>query len=390
MNNNYIKVKIEGKNVNNYIKWLISNKIDILNMHIINHQNLEIVIYYKDYNLLSKYSKTYKINIIKKYGKLRLFDMLKNNIIIISSLILAIVFLYILSNIIFSIDIIYNDEKIIKLVSNELTKYNITKYHFKKSNNYIDKVKDKILNDNKEKLEWIEIENIGTKYIVRLVPRKQEQKKEGYEFQSIITKKDAIITSIKAMSGEKVKQVNQYVKKGEVIISGVMSKPDGSVIYTSAKGSVYGEVWYKVNVEYPLYYQEEMVTGKHKKVLALKVLNYQIPLIPYKKYKQFRSKYKVIVENTLMPISIVISELYEVKIKEEIYTIETAIIKATSEARKKLYEKNNNINEIKDVIILEKEVTNNKVKLSLFISVIEDITEIIEVKKELNIEKVEN
>ena len=52
MNNNYIKVKIEGKNVNNYIKWLIKNKINIIKLKIIKHNTLEIIINQKDYKLL--------------------------------------------------------------------------------------------------------------------------------------------------------------------------------------------------------------------------------------------------------------------------------------------------------------------------------------------------
>ena len=176
--NNYIKVKIEGKNVNNYIKWLIKNKINVIAMNIVKHNELEIIVDYKDYDLLSKYSKTYNIIIVKKYGKLGLFDIIKKNIIMISCLILSIAFLYLLSNTIFSIDIVYNDKGIVDLINKELTKYDIKKYKKKKSYNYLNKVKEGILNDNKDILEWLEIEENGTKYIVRLVERKKEIPKE--------------------------------------------------------------------------------------------------------------------------------------------------------------------------------------------------------------------
>ena len=68
MNNNYLKVKVVGRNVNNYIKWLIKQKINIINLKIIKYNELELIIDKKDYNVLSKYSKTYKITILKKYG----------------------------------------------------------------------------------------------------------------------------------------------------------------------------------------------------------------------------------------------------------------------------------------------------------------------------------
>ena len=46
MNNNYIKVKVSGKNVNNYLKWLISKKINIINLKIVSHNEMHIIIYY--------------------------------------------------------------------------------------------------------------------------------------------------------------------------------------------------------------------------------------------------------------------------------------------------------------------------------------------------------
>ena len=388
--NNYIKVKIEGKNVNNYIKWLIKNKINVIAMNIVKHNELEIIVDYKDYDLLSKYSKTYNIIIVKKYGKLGLFDIIKKNIIMISCLILSIAFLYLLSNTIFSIDIVYNDKGIVDLINKELTKYDIKKYKKKKSYNYLNKVKEGILNDNKDILEWLEIEENGTKYIVRLVERKKEIPKEEYLYQSIIAKKDATITSIKADSGEKVKIVNEYVKKGDIVISGVLTKPNSTNIYVKAKGNIQGEVWYKATVEYPLYYQEEKVTGKNKDVFSIYFLNKEIPILSYKKYKQFKKTQKILLEDKLIPIKIVKEKLYEVKVKDNIYAPEQAISKASEEVKKKMFEKNSNIIKINNVIILKKQNLNSKIKISMFISVIEDITDIIEIKPNEEQEIIDN
>ena len=84
MNNNYLKVRIEGKNINNYIKWLITQKINIINMKIINYNQLELIIMYDDYKRLSQYSRTYKIIILKKYGMLNLIEKIKRNSFILS------------------------------------------------------------------------------------------------------------------------------------------------------------------------------------------------------------------------------------------------------------------------------------------------------------------
>ena len=387
MDNNYIKVRIEGKNVNNYLKWLIKNKINLISINVIKYNVLELIINYHDYNLLSKYSKTYKISIIKKYGAIKILDTIKNNIIILSSIILSIILLFIVSNIIFKVDIIYNDKNIIDKVNKELIKYDIKRFKKKKSYAYLEKVKKKILADNKDILEWIEIEESGTKYIVRLVERKKKIKEKEFLYQSIVSGKDATIISIDAYSGEKVKNIYDYIKKGDTIISGIMTKPDGTSIYTRAKGIVLGEVWYKASIEYPTYYKEEKVTGKSKDVLTIYFLNKEIPFFPYRKYKQFKKHTSSIVEDNFIPLKITKEKIYEVNIVDDIYTEEEAINRATEECKKKLLEKDNRIKEIKEVIVLNSEHLNSKIKLDLFISTIEDITKI---REEKNLETIEN
>lgn len=381
MDNNYIKVMVEGKNVNNYIKWLIKQKIPIINLNVIGHNKLELIVNYHNYKMLSKYSKTYKVKIIKKYGILKIIENLKNNSFILIAIIIAISLLYFLSNIIFSIEVVYNDQEVVTHIKKELKKYDIEKYKFKKDYNYLEKVKEEILNSNQDTLEWLEIIEDGTKYIVKLVERRKEDINQEYEYQSISTTKDAIITNIKASSGEKIKEVNDYVKTDDIIVSGVMTKPDGTLIYTKAKAIIYGEVWYKVDIEYPYAYKEEKVTGKSKEVLVINFLNKKIPIFSYKKYKEFKTITKNIIENNILPISLSKEKQYEVIIKEEIYTWEEAVSNAIEASKNKLLDSNNKIVEIKKVEILDKQTINSKIKLSLFVSVIEDITKVIEVKK---------
>lgn len=379
---NNIKVCIKGKNINNYIKWLIKQKIPIIKLDIINYQELQVIIDNKYYHKLKNYSKTYQVYIIRKYGYLNIINKINNNYIKIISLIIAIFFLYFLTNIIFTIDIISNDKEMTNLITKELEKYNIKKYHFKKDYNSLENIKSKILSDNKEVLEWLEIESSGTKYIVKYVERKKESKENGYNYQSITASKDAIITDIRAYTGERLKLPGDYIKKGDVAISGILEKTDGTKLYSKANGYVWGEVWYKVDIEYPYTYYEELVTGRHKLVPTLKVLNYELALFPYKKYKKFTTKENVLLKDIFNIFKLTLDEEYEAKVIEEIYTEEEVIDKSIKIAKERLLANNNKIKSINNEIILNKENKTTKIKLTIFFSTIEDITKVIEVKKE--------
>ena len=382
MKESYIKVSVNGHNINNYLKWLITQKIDILELKILSHNQMVIIIKKSSYKTLKKYFKTYKISVIKKYGPLKIKEFIKKNIITLICICISILLVYVLSHMIFSVDIIYNDKEISELVRKNLEKYDIKKYKFKKDYQYLEQVKKQILKENKNVLEWFEIEESGTKYIIRIVERKKEDNKEGYTYQSIVASKNAILKNIKAFSGEKNKIINQYVKKDELVINGELTKPDGTIIYTKADGLIYGEVWYKVSVEYPLYYQEESITGKSKNVINIYILNKKISLFPYKKYKQFKITSYNAIESNIFPIRIAKEKMYEVNTKEEIYTEESAINKAIEVSKQKMLNSNNKILEFNNVIVIDKENLNSKMKVNLFISTTEDITKIVEIQVE--------
>lgn len=382
MKESYIKVSVNGHNINNYLKWLITQKIDILELKIISHNQIVLIVKKSSYKTLKKYSKTYKISVINKYGPLKIKEFIKKNIIILACICISILLVYVLSHVIFSVDIIYNDKEISELVRKNLEKYDIKKYKFKKDYQYLEQVKKQILKENKNVLEWFEIEESGTKYIVRIVERKKEDSEEGYTYQSIVAAKNAILKSIKAFSGEKNKILNQYVKKNELVINGELIKPDGTIIYTKADGLIYGEVWYKVSVEYPLYYQEESIIGKSKNVINIYIFNKKISLFPYKKYKQFKITSYNAIESNIFPIRIAKEKIYEVNTKEEIYTEESAINKAIEVSKQKMLNSNNKILEFNNVIVVDKENLNSKIKVNLFISTTEDITKIVEIQVE--------
>lgn len=376
---NLIKVKVEGKNVNNYLKWLIKNKIFIYKLRIKGSNILYLLVNLKDYDMLHKYSKSYEITILKYYGIRKYLNGIYKNKFIFISLFISAILLFVMSRMIFSIDIVYNDKDMVSLVSKELYKHQVTRFRFKKSFKKLTKIKKEILDNNKDKLEWIEIIESGTKYIVKLVERNKEIEEKSFKYQSIVTSKNAIITSIKAYNGEKVKEVNDYVKKGDVIISGILTEPSGEIIYKKAKGKVFGEVWYQLEVDYPFYYKEEKLTGKKKEGYILNFLNKRIPLLGFSNYHTYEKDTKVIFKDNIFPFNFIKEKQYETIIKEEIYTEEEVVNHAIDYAKDKLLKNNNKISEVKKVVVLDKKINSSNISLKFFVSVIEDITKIEEI-----------
>lgn len=379
-----VRVKITGKNVNNYLKRLIANKIDLIDLKYNSHNEAVVTIKYSEYLKLKTVRSSYDVKVTNTYGKLRIRNKMKRSYILLSSIILGIALIILLSNIIFSIEVIHTNKSVIELVGNELNKNGLKKYTFKKKYKDIKKIEDKILNDNKDKLEWISIDIIGTKYVVRIEERKIKNENNDNIYQDIVASKSGVIKKIIALSGEKKYEIDNFVSKGDTIIKGSITKPNNEVILTHASGLVYAEVWYQISVEYPYQYKEEILTGNKKNIYYLKFINKRLELFNFKKYKNFQKEPKILLYNNIIPISLVKEKQYEVNIIDEIYTTEEVINKAITLAESRLMSSNKKIDKIERVSIIKKEEYDSKIKLDLFISVIEEIGEVKILNEESN------
>lgn len=374
-----IKIKVTGRNINNFLKRLINNNINIEKVIPISHKEIDLIINYQDLDKVLKLKTIYNIKIIRYYGKLRIIKRIKKDIFILSSLLISLLLIYTLSNIIFKVEVIHSNKNIIKLVTKELEDNGIKKYKFVKNYQEIEKIKNKILEENKDTLEWLEIIREGTKYTIRVEERIINNKPKDNKIYNIVASKNAVIKNIYAESGEKIRSINTYVKKGDIIISSDITLPNNEKISKTASGKVQGEVWYNINIEYPYQYHEMKYTGNKKKVLVLNLLNKRISFFDFHKYKTFNRNIKYIFNNNITPISLIYEDEYETNIINEVYDYNTAREKAITKAKEKILEKYPNIKDITDIKIIKEEDKKNKISLNLFVTCLEDITEYQEV-----------
>lgn len=369
-----IKINIKGRKIERFIKRLADNKINIYNMEMINRNEANIVILKSDYLKVLNIKSIYEFNIVGGTGMIKIRKTLKLNSLILVFLVIGIIVLQILSRMIFSIEVVHTDKSIRNKMLSELENYGLKIHAFKKSYDEVQKIKEQILTNHKDDIEWLEIENIGTKYIVRLEERKIKNNEESNEKRHVIASKNAIIKKIEAENGEIVKEINSYVNAGDIIISGNITLNEQVKNTVSASGHVYGEVWYKVKVDYPLAYSEKYETGNSQKRLVFNFLNKSYEL-GFKKYKDKNVSSKTLLKHIFLPISFTYDNQREVIAIDEVYTIEQAIKKAEERAYSEINSKLNDKEKILSSKNLKVDVNDSKIELEMFFTVYEDITE---------------
>lgn len=372
---NTITVRIKGKNIERFIKRIVKLKIDLLKINYIKYNEVLIRIKKEDFERLEEVKTIYEVDVLEIHGMDKLKNILFQNRYIILSLLLGLILLLYLCNTCFSVEVIHNDEEIRNLLLEELNEKGIKKYHTKKNYQQLQKIKKEILEKYKEKIEWLEIENVGTKYIVRVEERIITKEDKTYQKRDIVAKKDALILFVKAKQGEIVVPKNTYVKKGDTIITGDIKLYDTSKNRIMAEGEVYGEVWYKVTIEYPLSYKEERITGKKKTVLAVQFLHKQFDLFNFHPFQNKKIEEKVLLEHSFLPIKFVIQKQKELDVIEEDLNEKQAIDKAIEEAKEKIQSKLKEKEYIIDTKKLKVEKNNSKIVLEVFFSVCENITD---------------
>lgn len=367
------EVKIEGKDVKRFIKTLYRRKIEIIDI-LYDNDKVLLKLDKNNYQKLLKIKTIYDINLTKLYGLVKYRWLLNKYKVFILSVGLGFLLLFLLSNIIFDIEVIHRNSEIRNLVYKELERYDIEKYNFIVPFSKQEEIVKNILDNNKDKIEWLEIERVGVKYIVRVEERIINNIPEEAQKRHVVASKDGIIMHIDASKGEITKKINDYVKKGDIIISGNITKGEEVKNSVVAEGNVYAEVWYEVEVEMPFTYKEEYKTGNSKNTLTLSFFNKKYSLFDFKPYKDKEILETIIFKNNILPIKLSYNKEEELKVIDEVYTRDEAIEKAIELAKKKLSIKLNDDEKILFEKKLKTKENNSTILVTVFFKVYENIT----------------
>ncbi len=386
INKSTVLIRIKNSDKLNVVRKLLNR--EILYYEFKEDKNSFLIkVNYSDFSKIRIIFGKKNVKVVRYFGKLGIIKFIKKHYIILICLLWGYILLTLLSNTIFEIEIVSNDNKMIKILLRELEYNGIEKYRFKKSYSELNKIKNNILNENKDILEWIEIESHGTKYIVNFTPRIiPEDNTEDMKPQNIVAKKDAVIKHIESDKGEIVKEINEYVKKGDVIISGnIMRNEETLVSQVKASGKVFGEVWYTVNTTVPYKFTEYSPSGEIINHVYIDIFGKKMTLIG-----KYNSKYSHIEKEVLIDKPYLFFKV--IKEKKEIYEYkeytlnkEEALKEAINRSVKSVEVKLNNNEYILDKKVLKIEEYSSKINIEVFFKVYENITDtslLEEIKKE--------
>lgn len=366
----YIYIKTNTRHKNRILVKLYKNHINVYDI-VYKGDTLYLKILYDDYAKVKKNIVTSSFYYASDSGFFRIrkhFSFFK-----IFCIFFFLFLIYFCSFLIVKVDVVHSNKEIRTLVLNALEDYGIQPLHFKKSYEELQEIKRKVLETYKDRLEWIEIENVGMTYVVRIEERIVNPPSEEEKTCHIVASKSGIVSSVQSSKGESLVHEGLYVQEGDILITGAISFNEEIKNYVCASGKVMAEVWYQTTVHLPITYSNKTRTGKMR-------YNFSFDF-GHGKHKIFKSRlvHYETEENVLFQVfGFTFYQLKEYEIEEEVleYDLEGGVQKALALTEEKMKLKLKADEKIVMQKVLKKSRNDSTIDVEIFYAVIEDITKV--------------
>ena len=368
----YIKIAISGEYTEKALNLCAANKISFWNSKIIKN-GIETCIFIKDFAVLRNIMRGSKlrVHILEKRGlPIKLYKNRKRYGLYIGAVWLLI-FLKFMSGFIWIIDVEGNDKTKTYDILPACKKIGITEGIKKDSIN--PKIKREELLLEIDTLAWAALNIEGSRLTVN-VSEIEPRPNSDASPTNLLASADGIIKRIDITSGNCLVKTGDTVKKGDVLVSGIIETALGTR-FVKSSGSIIAETTRSLTAEQNYTYIKEYETGKIRHRSVLELFTLKIPLYLGNVTEDYNEELKInnlkLFDNTL-PIKIYRKE-FRIKRKEKITLNDTEISSLLKEnIEKQLAEKG-----IKDyTLVSEKtEPTDNGIKTEVLVKSTENIAE---------------
>lgn len=107
---------------------------------------------------------------------------------------------------------------------------------------------------------WVGVDVQGTRVFIRVVEQTFPEERKRLSPRHLVSAYDAVVTRIMAERGRPAVRPDERVKKGDVLISGLVGEGD-RMAAVAAEGVVKGLVWHEYAIVSPLEHRHKVYTG---------------------------------------------------------------------------------------------------------------------------------
>lgn len=383
----YLTIQIIGSHAEHFLNHIVDQGIAVWDIKTTNKDHLEAKIYLKDLQTIRRLRKASKMKIKfkQKSGLPFLRNRLFHNKPLFTGLIISLFVLLLLSNTIWKINIEGVTKELETKIVESLYRNGIHPGALKITMSSPNQIQQLLLDEIPELL-WIGVDQKGTTYQLEAVEKIIVEDKASPGPQHMVAKKSGVIQYTYVESGQPVVKINDYVEKGDILVSGKIennfSNEEDEVKsdYVAARGEIWATTWYTADVVIPLKVEQQEVTGSSIERYQLKLGKYQFTVWPWKREgypeQTIDSEEKHLnILKYRFPVSVIHEKIHEVQGKQYKRSKQEAIKIGVEQVKQNLLRTVGKNAKIESEIILHETSARGKVKLSLYLTVLENIAQ---------------
>lgn len=386
----YVTIIIKGNLPERFYQLCLNHNVSVWNVKKVAKDQCQANISLQDINIVDKLLEQtdYDMKVIHQKGVPFLYQRLIKRKEIMISLLLSVLLVVFLSNIIWKVNITGVSSDIEEKINKQLESYGVHPGSWIFTVDSPSVIQQKLLHDVPELL-WIGIHRKGTGYFLEGVEKTMVKKEEVPGPRHLVATKKGVIQKMYVSKGLPKVNVNDFVKPGQVLVSGYMNSEENEQDeekdkekeqnIVAAEGEIKAKTWYEVNVTIPLEEEYETLTGNRDYRYYLKIKNITLPIWGFMQ-PEFNEIHTELEETPISilkwesPISIVKSTLSEKETHKRERTKEEAIEAGIIQAKNELQLQLGVEAQILSEKVLHESFENGKVNLQLYITVLEEIT----------------
>lgn len=216
---------------------------------------------------------------------------------------------------------------------------------------------------------WVGVEVKGTRVLIQVVEQTRPDQPKLLTPRHLVAKFDAVVTKIFAEKGKPEVRVHSKVKRGDILISGMIGSDEHSSVVV-ADGEVRGLVWHEYDIVSPLAHQHKVYTGDSFKRRYAVIGNRAVQLTGYgqTEYDAFESNIErrtLVWRKWTLPLGFMVEEVKEVRKETETLDPDMAKSIGLMQARGDLLQKAGKNAIITDQNILHEKIEGGKVYMKV-------------------------
>lgn len=251
--------------------------------------------------------------VINKYRKRKVFAV---------AILVIAIFIFIITKFIWNVEIRGNKKIDTEEIKQLVAEYGITEGKLKSGIN-IEKISN-LIRLNRNDIAWIGITLKGTNAIVEIEETIEKPEIiEKDKICNIVATEDAIISKIIVQNGTARVKVGDEVKKGDLLVEGIMEGTYTGTRQVHAEATVFGKIIYEKEKKEAFLQSEKIKTGKEEEKIEICINNFKINfnkgVSKFEKYDTITTNNKLkIFSDFYFPLSLkkIINSEYEIKQKQ--------------------------------------------------------------------------